>query len=74
MSDNHFLFGKKNYILLFTGLAFMMVGFILMTGGGSEDPSVYNPELFSSLRIQLAPLLVVIGLVIEVFAILHKPK
>ncbi|MDO7712485.1 MAG: DUF3098 domain-containing protein [Schleiferiaceae bacterium] len=65
---------KKNYILLFTGLAFMMVGFILMTGGGSEDPSVYNPELFSSLRIQLAPLLVVIGLVIEVFAILHRPK
>ena len=52
----------------------MMVGFILMTGGGSEDPSVYNPELFSSLRIQLAPLLVVIGLVIEVFAILHRPK
>ena len=74
MSDNHFLFGKKNYILPFTGLAFMMVGFILMTGGGSEDPSVYNPELFSSLRIQLAPLLVVIGLVIEVFAILHRPK
>jgi len=74
MSDNHFLFGKKNYVLLFTGLAFMVLGFILMTGGGSEDPSVYNPELFSFRRIQLAPLLVVIGLVIQVFAILQKPK
>jgi len=45
-----------------------------MSGGGSEDPNVYNEELFSARRITLAPLLIVIGFVVEVFAILRRPK
>ena len=74
MSQNSFLFDKKNYLLFAIGLAFIVLGFILMSGGGSEDPNVYNEELFSARRITLAPLLIVIGFVVEVFAILRRPK
>jgi hypothetical protein len=45
-----------------------------MTGGGSEDPNVYNPELFSARRIIVAPFLIVLGLSLEIWAIMHKPK
>lgn len=74
MSETKFIFGRKNYILFFAGLALILLGFALMTGGGSEDPEVYNPELFNFQRIGLAPILIVGGLVVEVFAILHRPK
>ncbi|MDA8787926.1 DUF3098 domain-containing protein [Schleiferiaceae bacterium] len=74
MSQNSFLFDKKNYLLFAIGLAFIVLGFILMSGGGSEDPNVYNEELFSARRITWAPLLIVIGFVVEVFAILRRPK
>jgi hypothetical protein len=74
MSQNSFLFNKKNYLLFAIGLAFIVLGFILMSGGGSEDPNVYNEELFSARRITWAPLLIVIGFVVEVFAILRRPK
>ena len=74
MSQNSFLFDKKNYLLFAIGLAFIVLGFILMSGGGSEDPNVYNEELFSSRLITWAPLLIVIGFVVEVFAILRRPK
>lgn len=59
---------------MFIGLAFMVLGFILMAGGGSDDPNVFNPEIFSWRRIRLAPALIIIGLGIEVYAILSKPK
>lgn len=69
-----FPFGKENYMLMLTGIAVIFIGFFLMTGGGSDDPSVWNPEIFNFRRITLAPLLVVIGFVIEVFAIIKKSK
>ena len=69
-----FAFGKQNYILLLTGLAFIITGFILMTGGGSEDPNVFSEEIFSFRRITLAPIVVLTGFVIEIFAIMKKPK
>ena len=74
MKENKFLFHRDNYILFGIGLVFIILGFILMSGGGSEDSEVFNEELFNSRRIVFAPLLVVIGFVIEVFAILRRPK
>ena len=71
---SEFTFGKKNYILLLIGLAFIILGFILMTGGGSDDPNIYNPEIFSFRRITLAPILILIGYTIEIFAIMKKVK
>lgn len=56
------------------GLAFIGLGFILMAGGGSDDPEIFNPEMYNFRRIRLAPTLVLIGLGIEIYAIMTKPK
>jgi len=69
-----FLFGKKNYIIMIIGLVFITVGFIFMSGGGSDDPNVFNPEIYSWRRIRLAPAIVLIGFGIEVYAILLNPN
>jgi len=69
-----FIFKKKNYIFLFIGLSCIALGFILMSGGGSEDPNVFNPEIYNFRRIRLAPTLVLIGLGIQVYAILLNPN
>lgn len=69
-----FVFGKKNYKWMFIGIAFIAIGFILMSGGGSDDPNVFNPEIFSFRRIRLAPMLVLIGFGIQVYAILLDPN
>lgn len=70
---SEFLFGKKNYKFMLIGLGCIALGFILMAGGGSDDPNVFNPEIFSWRRIRLAPTLVLIGFAIEVYAILLNP-
>lgn len=69
-----FLFGKKNFILLIIGLVLIAFGFILMSGGGSDDPNVFNPYIFSWRRIRLAPALVLLGFGLEVYAILLNPN
>lgn len=69
-----FIFEKRNYRFMLLGIVFIAVGFILMAGGGSEDPSVFNPEIYNWRRIRLAPALVLIGFGIEVYAILLNPK
>jgi hypothetical protein len=69
-----FAFGKENYRLMLIGLAFMVVGFLLMIGGGSTDPNKFNPEIFNFRRITLAPILILAGYVIEIFAIMKRPK
>jgi hypothetical protein len=74
VKTGEFAFGKENYRLLFIGLAFIVLGFILMIGGGSKDPKVFNPAIFNFQHITLAPILVLIGYVIEIFAIMKKPK
>ena len=74
VKTGEFAFGKENYRLLFIGLAFIVVGFILMIGGGSNDPKVFNPAIFNFQHITLAPILVLTGYVIEIFAIMKKPK
>ncbi|MGK0253900.1 MAG: hypothetical protein ACI9OE_001380 [Mariniflexile sp.] len=68
-----FIFGKKNYKFMFIGLACIAVGFILMSGGGSDDPNVFNPEIFNFRRIRLAPMLILMGFGIQIYAILLNP-
>ena len=73
-SKSNFIFGKRNYKFMFIGLAFIAIGFILMSGGGSDDPNVFNPDIFNWRRIRLAPTLVLIGFAIQVYALLIDPK
>ncbi|MFW5773678.1 MAG: DUF3098 domain-containing protein [Tangfeifania sp.] len=73
-SETGFALGKENYKLMAIGFAAIVVGFILMVGGGSKDPDVFNPEIFSFRRITLAPLLLLFGFLFQIYAILKKPK
>jgi hypothetical protein len=73
-TSSAFAFGRENYRLLFIGLAFIIVGFLLMIGGGSDDPDVFSENIFSFRRMTLAPILILTGFVIEIFAIMKKPK
>ena len=68
------LLGKYNYKIMFLGLGFIGLGFILMAGGGSEDPDVFNEAIYNFRRIRLAPTLILIGFGIEVYAILAHKK
>lgn len=69
-----FTFGKQNYILLVIGVILLALGYILLSGGGSDDPNVFNEEMFNSRRLVVAPLLIVFGLVVEICAIMFRPK
>lgn len=70
-----FVFGRQNYILLLAGLAAVLLGYFLMQGGGTEDLNEFNPdELFSTRRITVAPIVILVGFVIIVVAIMKKPK
>ena len=72
--DLNFVFEKKNYIVMGIGLAVIALGFILMAGGGSDDPNVFNEEIYNIRRIRVAPALVLLGFAIEVYAILLNPR
>lgn len=63
---------RKNYILLLIGFAIILLGFVLMAGGGSDSPDQFNYAMFSWRRITLAPLLVIGGFVVEIYAILKR--
>ena len=69
-----FAFGRVNYTLMLIGIGLVLLGFILMAGGGSEDPAVFNPDIFSARRITFAPLLVLSGFILEIYAIVKKSK
>ena len=69
------LFTKDNYLWMAIGGAVMLIGLFLMMGGKSTDPNVFNKdEIYSTRRITVAPFLIVIGLLIEIYAIMKKPK
>lgn len=68
------LFGKRNYKFLLLSLSMIAIGFILMSGGGSDDPNVFNPEIFNFRRIRLAPTIVLLGFGVAIYAILMPPK
>ena len=74
MGLSEFAFGKQNYKLLLIGLALILAGFLLMIGGGSDDPNVFSEKIFDFRRLTLAPILVLAGYVVEIFAIMKKPK
>ncbi|MEJ6736339.1 MAG: DUF3098 domain-containing protein [Flavobacteriales bacterium] len=80
MSDNKnelnkdFAFGKENYILIGAGAFMAVVGYMLMSGGGSEDPAVFSEELFSTRRMFVAPLVILAGLGVVGWGILKKSK
>ena len=70
-----FALGKENYKLLIIGMGIIILGFILMIGGATDDPTVFNgDEIFSFRRITLAPIVVLAGFIFEIWAIMKKPK
>ncbi len=69
-----FALAKENYKLVLIGFIIIIIGFSLMIGGKSEDPSQFNPEIFSFRRITLAPIVVLFGFIFEIYAIMRKPK
>ena len=68
-----FLFGNKNYKVLFIAIIVISLGFFLMSGGGSQGPYVFNNEIFNFRRIRLAPTLVIIGFGIAIYSIFTNP-
>jgi len=73
-NPQEFLFEKVNYKILLIGIAVIALGFILMSGGGSDDPTIFNEDIFSFRRIRLAPTTVLIGFGITIYAILKNTK
>ncbi len=69
-----FALAKENYLYLVIGFVIIIVGFMLMIGGGTDDPNVFSEEVFSWRRITLAPIVVLFGFVFEIWAIMKKPK
>lgn len=69
-----FLFDKSNYILMLAGVVLVVIGFMLMSGGKSTDPAKFNyDEIYSTTRITIAPLLILFGFAVEIYAIMKKP-
>ena len=73
-NGNGLIFGLVNYILMAAGLILLAIGYILLAGGGSDDPNVFNPEMFNVRRLYVAPILIVLGFVVEIVAIMFKKK
>lgn len=75
IKEKDFAIGKENYKLLIIGFAIIIIGFLLMIGGASKDPNVFDKaEIFSAQRIIVAPIVVIFGFAFEVWAIMKKPK
>ena len=72
--ENTFALTGENYKLMIIGLVAIVIGFLLMIGGGSDDPSVFNYDVFSFRRIALAPMLALFGFLFIIYAIMKKPK
>ncbi|MBP3425145.1 MAG: DUF3098 domain-containing protein [Rikenellaceae bacterium] len=71
-NESKMALGKKNLVLMAIGVAVIVLGFVLMAGGGSDDPEVFNYEMFNFRRITLAPLLVIGGFAFEIYAIMKR--
>ncbi len=68
------VFSLVNYILMIAGLILLAIGYIMLAGGGSDDPNVFNPAMFDTRRLYVAPILIVLGFVVEIVAIMYKKK
>ncbi len=73
-SNNGAVLGKTNYILLAVGFFILILGYVLLTGGKAPNPKVFSTELFSTTRITIAPILILIGFAIDIIALIIKPK
>ena len=73
-NNSNFIFNNRNYKIMLGGLAIIAFGFILMSGGGSDDPNVFSADIYSFRRIRLAPTLVLLGLGLQVYAILSTKQ
>ena len=73
-SPNTLAFAKENYYIILAGIAVLVIGYLLMVGGGSDDPNVYNPEIFSARRVTVAPITLLIGFVVVLVGIMKSPK
>lgn len=71
---SNFVFGKFNYILMGVGIVVLLIGYILLSGGGSDDPNVFNKAMFDSRRMVVAPVMIMMGFVIEIVAIMFSFK
>jgi hypothetical protein len=69
-----FALEKQNYLIVIIGLALIFIGFLLMIGGGSKDPNIFNEKIFSPRRLTLAPILILLGYMIDLYAIMKKPR
>ena len=69
-----FAFSRENYVIMMVGLAVILLGFILMIGGGSDNPKVFNDAIFNFQHLTLSPILILIGYGIEIYAIMKTPK
>ncbi|RHJ78555.1 DUF3098 domain-containing protein [Parabacteroides sp. AM08-6] len=74
MAKKDFAFGKENFILIIASIAVIAIGFVLMSGGGSQEPTGFNPEIFSTRRIVVAPVVTVVGFILMIFGILKNSK
>ena len=72
--EGAFAIPRKNVLYIIAGFAIMVLGYVLMSGGGSDDPNVFNYEMFSFRRIVLAPVVILVGMVVEIWAIMHIGK
>ena len=74
VEEGSFALPKKNVLYIIAGFAIMVLGYVLMSGGGSDNPDVFNREMFSFRRITLAPVVILVGMVVEIWAIMHVGK
>jgi len=74
MKKKDFLFNKSRYRLLIVSILVIGIGFLLMSGGASDDPKIFSDEIYNFRRIRLAPLIVILGFTLCIFTILKKPK
>ena len=72
--DKKILFERKNYIILIFSICLISIGYLLMAGGGSQDPLTFNNEIYSFQRIRLAPSLVIFGFALALFSIIYRKR
>lgn len=73
-NENNFALPKKNLLWIIVGFGVLVLGYILLIGGGSQDPSVFSPQIFSFRRMVLAPVVMIIGCAVIVYSIMHRGK
>lgn len=73
-NNEEMVFGKMNYIFMVIGVVLIILGLVLLAGGGSKDPNIFNEEIFNAQRLKIAPVLMLLGFGLEIYAIMFKQK